>query len=239
MLGMLTQVQVEKRNYFPGEVGLLGQLAAGARYAYGFLPTRCALLLLAATSLFVHSYAAQMPWFARETFQGDSRTLGLLVGAGGLGAVSGMVYLASRPDIRGLLRLAGAMSAMSGAALVLFSFSKTFWLALPALYLVGMGSMLTAASINTVLQSIVPDELRGRVASFYVMSFLGIAPIGALLAGAAAERIGPPHALAACGLLALCAAAAYASQYPKIRRDIRVAYEKLGILLKVDNRPSS
>jgi predicted MFS family arabinose efflux permease len=173
-----------------------------------------------------------MPWFAREAFHGDSRTLGVLVGAGGLGAVSGMVYLASRPDIRGLLRLAGAMSAMSGAALVAFSFSKNFWFALPALYVVGMGSMLTAASINTVLQSIVPDELRGRVAAFYVMSFLGIAPLGALLSGLAAERIGPPHTLAACGVLAMCAAATYASQFPKIRREIRVAYQKLGILPK-------
>ena len=92
--------------------------------------------------------------------------------------------------------------------------------------------MLTAASINTVLQSIVPDELRGRVAAFYVMSFLGSAPLGALASGSVAERFGPAHTLAGCGILALCAAAAYASQFPKIRRDIRIAYEKLGILPK-------
>jgi predicted MFS family arabinose efflux permease len=119
---------------------------------------------------------------------------------------------------------------MAGAALVVFSFSRSLWLALPALYLVGMGSMLVAASTNTVLQSIVPDELRGRVASLYVMSFLGISPLGALASGWVAERVGPPATLAGCGILALAAAAAYASQYPKIRREIRVAYEKLGIL---------
>jgi predicted MFS family arabinose efflux permease len=232
MVGMLTQMRITPLNRKPAETGVLRQLAAGARYAYGFLPTRCALLLLMATSLTVHSYAAQMPWFAREAFHGDSRTLGLLVGGGGLGAVSGMVYLASRPDIRGLLRLAGAMSAMSGAALTVFSFTTSLWFALPALYVVGMGSMLTAASINTVLQSIVPDELRGRVAAFYVMSFLGIAPIGALVSGMVAETLGPPHTLAACGILALCAASAYAWAYPSIRRDIRVAYEQLGILPK-------
>jgi hypothetical protein len=79
------------------------------------------------------------------------------------------------------------------------------------------------------LQSIVPDELRGRVAAFYVMSFLGVSPLGALAVGWAAERIGPPHAMAASGFLALCAAAAYASQYPKIRRDLRAAYAKLGM----------
>ncbi|SRR6266581_3617128 len=230
MLWALSRMHVTPRSRTPSEIGWFRQLAAGARYAFGFLPTRSALLLLAATSFTVHSFAAQMPWFAREAFHGDSSTLGALVGAAGFGAVTGMVYLASRPDIRGLLRLAGTMSAMAGAALVVFSFSRSLWLALPALYLVGMGSMLVAASTNTVLQSIVPDELRGRVASLYVMSFLGISPLGALAAGSVAERVGPPATLAGCGVLALVATVVYASQYPAIRREIRIAYEKLGIL---------
>lgn len=229
MLAALSRMRPTPRHFPPTEEGLLRQLAAGARYAYGFLPTRCALLLLAAVSFTVHSYAALMPWFAREAFHGDSRTLGMLVGAGGLGAVSGMLYLAGRPDIRGLMRLAGAMSAMAGAALVVFSFATRLWVALPALYLVGMGAMLTAASTNTVIQIVVPDELRGRVASLYVMSFLGVSPLGALIAGAIAERVGPPLTLAGCGILALCASAAYASQYPKIRREIRAAYKNLGV----------
>jgi MFS family permease len=229
MLGALSRMRPTRRHFPPTEQGVLRQLAAGARYAYGFLPTRCALLLLAAISFTVHSYAALMPWFAREAFHGDSRTLGMLVGAGGLGAVSGMLYLAWRPDIRGLLRLVGAMSAMAGAALVVFSFATRLWLALPALYLVGMGAMLTAASTNTVIQSIVPDELRGSVASLYVMSFLGVSPLGALTSGWIAEHWTPPVALAACGIAALVASAAYASQLPKIRREIRPVYRKLGI----------
>ena len=212
----------------PGS-GLLAQLAAGARYAYGFLPSRCALLLLTATSLSINSYAALMPWFARETFQGDSGVLGLMLGAAGLGAVSGMVYLASRPGIRGLFRLIGWTAALAGAALVVFSFSSRLWLALPALYFVGMGLMLTAASTNTVLQSIVPDELRGRVASLYVMSFLGMSPLGALGAGWAAEHIGPPATLAICGGIALAAAAVYAGRLPAIRKEIRPLYERLGV----------
>ncbi len=237
MLWALWQMRGTPRAVPPSEKGWLRQLAAGARYAFGFLPTRAALLLLAAIAFTVHSFAAQMPWFAREAFHGNSRTLGLLVGAAGFGAVSGMIYLASRPDIRGLLRLAGMMSALAGAALVVFSFSKTLWLALPALYVVGMSSMLVAASTNTVLQSIVPDELRGRVASLYVMSFLGIAPLGALATGAVAERVGPPATLAGCGILALVASAVYASRYPAIRREIRVAYERLGILPSTAARP--
>jgi MFS family permease len=229
VLAALSRIRLAARPLQPPEGGLLRQLTAGARYAYGFLPTRCALLLLTATSLTVHSYGALMPWFASEVFGGDSSVLGALLAAGALGAVSGLVYLALRPDIRGLLRLAGLMAAVGGGALVAFSFTTSLWAALPALYFVGMGSLLVAASTNTVLQSIVPDELRGRVAALYVVSFLGVSPIGALAAGWASERIGPPLTLAACGLLALLAAAAYASQYPKIRREIRAAYERLGL----------
>ena len=229
MLAALSLIPGEARPSAPREQGLLRQLAAGARYAYGFLPTRAALLLLSATSLTVGSYVALMPWFAREAFHGDSRTLGLLIGAAGLGAVSGMAYLATRPSVRGLLRLIGWTSATGGAALIVFSFSTSLWIALPALYFTGMGLMLTAASTNTVLQSIVPDELRGRVASLYVMSFIGAAPLGALATGWIAERAGPPATLAACGAFALLAAAVYASVFPAIRREIRPLYEKIGI----------
>jgi len=229
MLAALSRIPGEARPSVPREQGLLRQLAAGARYAYGFLPTRAALLLLSANSLTVGSYVALMPWFAREAFHGDSRTLGLLIGAAGLGAVSGMAYLATRPSVRGLLRLIGWTSATGGAALIVFAFSTSLWIALPALYFTGMGLMLTAASTNTVLQVIVPDELRGRVASLYVMSFIGAAPLGALATGWIAERAGPPATLAACGALALLAAAVYASVFPAIRREIRPLYEKIGI----------
>ena len=230
MLAALSQIRLPPRKLAPKVGGWVSQLAAGARYAYGFLPTRSALLLLAAISLTLGSYVALMPWFAREAFHGDSRTLGFLVGAAGLGALSGMIYLASRPDIRGLLRLIAWTSATSATALFAFSFARTFWIALPALYFVGMGLMLSAASTNTVLQSIVPDELRGRVASLYVMSFIGMSPIGALLSGWIAERVGPPATLAGCAIAGLAAALVYASWLPAIRREIRPVYEKLGII---------
>lgn len=228
MLLALSQIPSASRDFIPGESGLLRQLAAGARYAYGFLPSRSALLVLTATSLTVGSYVALMPWFAREAFHGNSGTLGMLISAAGFGAVTGMVYLALRPGIRGLFRLLARTVATAGAALCVFSFSTSLWLALPALYFVGLGMMLTAASTNTVLQSIVPEELRGRVASLYVMSFIGMSPLGALAAGWVAERIGPPHTLAICGLAGMAAAAAYATQLPAIRREIRPVYEKLG-----------
>ena len=229
MLAALSRIPSAAQVSTPREQGWLRQLAAGARYAYGFLPVRAALLLLSATSLTVGSYVALMPWFAREAFHGDSRTLGLLISSAGLGAVSGMAYLASRPSVRGLLRLLGWTSAAGGAALIVFSLSTSLWIALPALYFTGMGLLLTAASTNTVLQSIVPDELRGRVAALYVMSFIGVAPVGALATGWIAEHAGPPITLTGCGLAALLAAGIYACALPAIRREIRPLYEKIGI----------
>lgn len=228
MLLALSRIATPYRTVAVGTTGLLRELAAGARYAYGFLPSRSALLLLTAISLTVGSYVALMPWFAREAFHGDSGTLGMLIAAAGLGALSGMVYLALRSGIRGLFRLLAWTAATAAAALCVFSFSRSLWLALPALYFVGLGMMLTAASTNTVLQSIVPDELRGRVASLYVMSFIGMSPLGALAAGAIAERAGPPLTLFFCGLAGLAAAALYATQLGAIRREIRPVYEKLG-----------
>ncbi|HEX9395718.1 MAG TPA: MFS transporter [Burkholderiales bacterium] len=229
MLTALSRIPSVARPAVPRAGGLFEQLADGARYAYGFLPVRAALLLVSATSLTVGSYVAMMPWFAREAFHGDSSTLGLLLGAAGFGAVTGMAYLALRPSVRGLLRVIGWSAAIGGAALVVFALSKTLWTALPALLFIGMGLILTAASTNTVLQSIVPDELRGRVAALYVMSFIGVAPLGALATGWLAQHAGPPATLAGCGLAALAAAGAYAAALPAIRREIRPLYEKIGI----------
>jgi MFS family permease len=210
--------------------GWARELLAGFRYAYGFLPTRSALLLLAAVSFFAQPYQSLMPWFAKEVFLGNSETLGLLIGAGGFGAVSGMLYLATRPSIRGLLRLLPMSAALAGLSLTCFSFAHTLWLALPLVFLTGMGIMLTAASTNTVLQTIVEDRLRARVAALYIMAFLGMSPLGALLAGTVSRVLAPPLTLALGGLCAALAAAAYARTLPAIRREIRPLYERLGIV---------
>jgi MFS family permease len=210
------------------------QLAVGFRYAYGFLPTRSALLLVSAVSFGVQPYQSLAPYFARDVFHGGSETLGYLIGAGGFGAVSGMVYLAMKPSVRGLLRLIPFTAGMAGAALMVFSFSSTLSLALPMLFLAGMGAMVSAASTNTVLQTIVEDHMRARVVSIYMMSFLGVAPLGALAAGALAEKIGPPATLALGGAFTLTAAFVYWITLPKIRAAIRPVYEKLGIVPRPD-----
>ena len=217
-----------------GASGWLAELAAGFRYAYGFVPTRSALLLLSAVSFSVQPYQSLAPYFARDVFHGGSETLGYLIGAGGFGAVSGMVHLAVRPSVRGLLSQIPFTGGAAGIALIVFSFSESLWIALPMLYFVGMGAMITAASTNTVLQTIVEDRMRARVVSIYMMSFLGVAPLGALFAGMLAERIGPPATLALGGALALCAAFAYGMNLSNIRRAIRPIYRKLGIVRRPD-----
>ena len=214
--------------------GWLEQLAVGFRYAYGFLPSRSALLLVSAVSFSIQPYQSLAPYFARDVFHGGSETLGYLISAGGFGAVSGMVHLAVRPSVRGLLGQIPFAAGAAGVALIAFSFSTSLWVALPMLYFAGMGSMITAASTNTVLQTIVEDRMRARVVSIYMMSFLGVAPLGALLAGVLAERIGPPLTLALGGALALCAAFAYWMSLAKIRAAIRPVYQKLGIVPRPD-----
>ena len=230
----LLLIRAAPRPVEKGSAGMLSQLKEGVRYAYGFLPTRSALLLLSAVSFGVQPYQSLAPFFAKEVFHGGSETLGYLIGAGGLGAVSGMVHLAIRPSIRGLLSQIPFTAGASGVALIVFSFSKSLWLGLPMLYFVGMGAMITAASTNTILQTIVEDRMRARVVSLYMMAFLGVAPLGALFAGTLAERIGPPATLCLGGVVTLLAALAYWLKLPKIRSEIRPVYEKLGIVPRPD-----
>jgi MFS family permease len=217
----------------PREHWLTG-LAAGFRWAYGFAPSRAALLLLAAVSLGTQPLQALAPYFARDVFGGDSQTLGWLIGAGGLGAVTGMLYLALRPTVRGLLTVIGWAGAAAGAAVIAYARCTQLWPALLLTYVAGMGMMLTAGSINTVLQTIVADRLRARVAALYIMSFLGVSPLGALAAGWAAQYVGPPAALAIGGAIALCASLAYLARLPALRREMRPVYVRLGITQPVD-----
>lgn len=229
-------IRAAPRQTEKGGEGLLSQLADGMRYAYGFLPTRSALMLLAAMSFAVQPYQSLAPYFARDVFHGGSDILGYLIGAGGFGAVSGMVHLAVRPSVRGLLSQLPVAAGAAGLALIVFSFSSTLWIALPMLYFVGMGAMITAASTNTILQTIVEDRMRARVVSLYMMSFLGVLPLGALFAGMLAERIGPPATLALGGALALLAAFSYWLNLARIRAAIRPVYEKLGIVARSDEQ---
>lgn len=229
VLFALKATEIAKHVSHKRNAGILKQLMVGIEYAYGFFPSRCALILLAISSFCLQSYGSLMPWFASQRYQGDSRTLGLIYSAAGLGAVCGMLYLASRANIRGLFKIIGGSALTASIGMIGFSFAPYLWMALPLLFISSMCMMLTAASTNTVLQSIVPDELRGRVAALYVMSFLGMSPVGSLTSGWLASHIGSQLALALFGAIAACAALVYAYYFQRIRQEILPLYERLEI----------
>jgi len=202
----------------------------GARYVFGFAPSRALLALVAVLSWTITPYASLMPVYAKDLYGGGPETLGMLLSAAGAGALSCMVYLAGRSTIRGLGRVIAAAAVTSGAALAAFSYLRVFPFALLLMALVGGGLMLAAASVNTILQTIVEDRLRGRVASYFTMAFLGVAPLGNLAAGALAAAIGAPATLLGNGLLCVLAALWFWRRLPVLAQLLRPTYRRLGII---------
>ncbi len=170
------------------EARVLVEVRDGLRYAFGFAPIRSVLLLLALISLMGMPYTVLMPLMAAQVLHGGPHTLGFLMGAMGLGALGGAVYLASRRSILGLGRVIPAAAALFGAGLVAFSLSRAVALSLPIMVVIGVGFMVQLASSNTILQTIVREEMRGRVMALYAMAFMGMAPFGSLLAGVSVRR---------------------------------------------------
>jgi MFS family permease len=230
VLASLFAMRIAARPATPPSRHPAADFKDGFVYAARSVPIRSILLLLALTSIMGMPYVVLLPVVAKEIIHGGAHTFGFLTGASGVGAMVAAVLLASRKSVRGLVRVIGLAAALFGAALVAFSFSRSFWLSLPMLTVVGFGMMTEMASCNTVLQTIVPDEKRGRVMSFHTMAFMGMAPFGSLLAGLLATRIGAPNTLLVSGVACLAGAAAFASIMPKIRRAIRPIYREKGIL---------
>lgn len=208
---------------------MLQGLREGFTYAWNMLPIRLLLGLLMLLGLLASPYVTLMPVLVREVFGGEAQLMGFLVGAAGVGAVSGTLFLASRPNVRGLIRILAWAAFAAGTALALVAWSPGIWLAIPLLMVVGFGILATSTSTNMILQTIVDDDKRGRVMSLYTVSFLGISPFGSLLAGAAADRIGVAWVLTLGG--ACCAAAALyvLSRSAEIRAIVRPIYARLGI----------
>jgi predicted MFS family arabinose efflux permease len=202
----------------------------GARYTFGFEPVRMLLLVLAVLAWTIAPYSALMPIYARDVYGGGPDTLGLLLSSAGAGALSCMVYLAGRSTIRGLGRvIAGAVFTCS-VALAGFAYLKVLPLAMLLLAFVGGGLILAAASANVILQTVTEDRLRGRVASFYTVSFLGVAPLGNLAAGALARNFGAPATFVFNGCLCALAAVWYWRALPRLRVLMEPAYQRLGVL---------
>ena len=155
---------------------VLKEFKEGFRYTFGFIPIRYTILLMALVSLMGMPYTVLMPVFAKEILHGGSYTFGFLIGASGLGALSGALYLASRKSAASIVKIIPVAAFIFGTGLILFSFSRFFILSLLLMVITGLGMMLQMASSNTMLQTIVHDDMRGRVMSFYTMAFMGTAP---------------------------------------------------------------
>jgi len=223
-------VRVKPRKLPDTGVEWWRELASGFTYAFGFTGTRRLLLLLMAMGFFTAPWSSLMPIFAAETFSGDSRTFGFLIGAVGLGAIAGTFALAARGSVRGLGRVVASTTVVAGVALSGFSLSGTLWLSLAFLAVFGAGLVVTAASINTILQTVADEDKRARVISMYVMCFLGFAPIGNFTAGALAEVIGAHWTLFGCGLVVALAGGTFALGLRSWARAVRPVYLRQGII---------
>jgi MFS family permease len=207
-------------------------LKEGFTYAFGFAPIRSILFLLGLISLMGMPYTVLMPIFARDVLHGGPHTFGFLMAASGVGAVAGAIYLASRRTVLGLGRIIVIASSIFGIGLITFSLSHVVWLSLLLLVLTGFGMMVQMASSNTILQTIVDDDKRGRVMSFYTMAFMGIAPFGSLLAGSLASQISAPNTLLIGGASCILGSFMFAKRLPLIRKLIRPIYLRKGIILE-------
>jgi MFS family permease len=200
---------------------MLSELAEGVSFVRGAMPVRVLLLLLGLVSIVGTPYTVLMPIFADQILHGGARGLGLLMGATGLGAIGGALTVASRMGVRGLGRMVGWACTGFGVSLVLFSLSRWFWLSWILLIPVGFSLMLQMAASNTLVQTMVPDHLRGRVMALYSMMFMGMAPLGALGAGTVAHSLGAAPTVMLGGLLCLAGALFYRLRLPAFRQEAR------------------
>lgn len=196
-------------------------VAEGFGFVARTAPVRALLLLVGAVSFTAMPYSVLMPVFADQIFHSGARGLGLLMGAAGSGALLGSIALAMKASVKGLGRWVAIAATTFGTALVFFALSRHFALSVVVLTVAGGAMMVQMASSNTLVQSMVPDELRGRVMSVYSMMFMGMGPLGALLAGSIAERIGAPYTVAAGGAITIIAALIFGLRLPALREPAR------------------
>jgi MFS family permease len=199
----------------PGKA--LAGLTQGFEYVRNTMPVRDLLLMVGVISFAGQPFATLMPIFAEDILHGGARGLGLLVASVGVGSFVGAAILASRSTIRGLGRIVAISALMFGVALTLFALSTHVWISAALLAVVGMSMITQAASTNTLIQSMVPDAMRGRVMALYVISFMGMMPIGALVEGWIAERIGAPLTVMGGGLVCIAGAIVFNVRLPRLR----------------------
>jgi MFS family permease len=217
----LLLMDVKRREAAVQPASPISRVVEGFRFVIRNPPVHAILILLGIVSVTGMPYTVLMPIFADRILHGGARALGGLSAVAGVGALAGALLLASRRDVHGLGRWVAVSALGFGASLAAFAASRQLWLSGAILVPTGFFIMIEMGSSNTLIQSMVPDRLRGRVMSVYSMMFMGMAPIGSLIAGAAAARFGAPATVAAAGAVCMAAAAVFWMRLPKIRTGVR------------------
>lgn len=229
----LLAMHIHLQTTRPSGNRIRNELAEGWTYVTESVPIRSILLLLGLVSLVGMPYTVLMPIFASQVLHGGAHTLGFLMAASGVGALASAITLAARKSVLGLGRMIPISAGIFGAALIAFASSRVFWISILLLLGTGFGFLQQMAASNTILQTIVAEEKRGRVMAYYSMAFQGIAPFGSLMAGALAARIGAPATLAGGGTICILGALWFARRLPEIRQLVRPIYAEMGILPEV------
>ena len=214
---------------------VLHELREGFRYAFGFGPIRGILLLVAIVSLTGMPYSVLVPVFAKEILHGGAHTYGFLMTAGGCGALIGTVYLASRKSVLGLGRLIITAGVCLAVGITAFALSHNITISFAALVVAGLGGITLIASSNTILQTIVEEDKRGRVMSLFTVAFLGMTPFGCLGAGTMAGIVGPRETLLLGAVCCLVGTTLFARNLPKIQEKVRPIYVQMGIIKDAAN----
>jgi MFS family permease len=230
VIASLPMMRVNVAAAKPSCAPLLQQLKEGWAYVTGFPPIRTILSLFALISLMGMPFMVLMPIFAAKVLHGGPHTLGFLLGASGVGALISAVSLALRKTVRGLTTMIQASAALFGLGLICFGLSRYLPLSLFLMLIVGFGMMQGMAASNTVIQTLVPDDKRGRVMSYYTMAFMGMSPFGSLLAGSLAHRFGAQHAVMITRAFCVAGAVWFTTQLKSIRKVMRPIYIELGII---------
>ena len=217
---------VRKEN----KAGLIADLIEGWRFGLTHPVIRPLVLMVGAVSFAVSPYTILMPAISVQTFGKGAELNGLFISFVGLGALAGAILLARRPNVRGLTGWLWMMGAMAAGGILGFSFSRIEWVSFICMAMTGMGLMGTSATVNTIVQSIVEEDMRGRVVSIYSTFFIGAAPLGHLAAGWLAEHIGAPRTFTVCGLVGAFAVGCYVLYLPRLRAHLRPIYLKRGII---------
>jgi MFS family permease len=230
VIASLLAMKLKPRTIVVQTTSVWQRLKEGFIYAFGFPPIRAILLLIALFSFVGMPYTVLIPIFATQVFQGGAEVLGFLMAASGVGALIAGIYLSSRQSVLGLEKIIAFSPSVLGIGLIIFSQSRTLWLSLAMMLVVGCGSILQIASSNTILQTIVEEDKRGRLMSLYTMAFLGILPFGNLAAGALASKIGAPNTITIGGICCILGSLAFSMQLPRLRRLVRPIYHQIGVI---------